>query len=74
MNYAPNQSQCYLQIPVEELQVNTLHLLDLMGSAEYHRQTDAIRAREIASPSRTPTLPGPACMGLPRIRDEDDDT
>ena len=45
VNYAPNQSQCYLQIPVAELQGNTLRLADLMGSAEYDRQIDAIRSR-----------------------------
>jgi hypothetical protein len=45
VNYAPNQSQCYLHIPVEGLQGNILRLVDQMGSAEYDRQIDAIRSR-----------------------------
>ena len=45
VNYAPNQSQCYLRIPFEELQGDTLRLVDLMGSAEYDRPIDDIRSR-----------------------------
>jgi len=45
VNYAPNQSQCYVQIPDDGLQGKTLRLVDLMGSAEYDRPADAIRSR-----------------------------
>ena len=44
VNYAPNQSQCYLQIPCDGLQSKTLHLVDLMGPAKYDRPGDASRA------------------------------
>ena len=44
VNYAPNQSQCYLRIPAGELQGNVVHLRDLMSpvEAEYERQGDEI--------------------------------
>lgn len=45
VNYAPNQSQCYLHIPVEVLTGSTVRLVDQMGSAEYDRQIDDIRSR-----------------------------
>jgi hypothetical protein len=45
VNYAPNQSQCYLNIPFDALQGRVLHLRDLMGNAEYDRNGDEIRSR-----------------------------
>ena len=45
VNYAANQSQCYLRINFDRLQSKTLHLVDLMGPAEYDRPSDAIRSR-----------------------------
>jgi hypothetical protein len=45
VNYAPNQSQCYLQIPVEQLNGTTIHFRDLMSSHEYKRDGDDVRAR-----------------------------
>ena len=43
VNYAPNESQCYLQVPSDELPEKTLHLVDLMGPAKYDRPADAVR-------------------------------
>jgi hypothetical protein len=43
VNYAPNESQCYLRIPVEGLQGKTLHFADLMGPATYDRPADEVR-------------------------------
>jgi alpha amylase-like protein len=45
VNYAPNQSQCYLQIPFEELQGKSVRLRDLMGPSEYDRQGGDIVSR-----------------------------
>jgi hypothetical protein len=44
VNYAPNQSQCYLQIPVEQLNGKTIHFRDLMSSQMYVRDGDDLRA------------------------------
>ena len=40
VNYAPNQSQCYLHIPSAGLRGNSVRLRDLMSPAEYERQGD----------------------------------
>ncbi len=45
VNYAPNQSQCYLQIPSAEIQGHTVYLRDLMSPAEYERQGDDLLSR-----------------------------
>jgi hypothetical protein len=45
VNYAPNQSQCYLHLPFEELKGRSVHLRDLTGTAEYDRNGDDIAAR-----------------------------
>jgi Alpha amylase, catalytic domain len=37
VNYAPNQSQCYLQVPFENLRGQSITLVDLIGPAEYTR-------------------------------------
>jgi len=45
VNYAPNQSQCNLQIPFEELRGREVRLTDQMGPAQYDRQGDDILSR-----------------------------
>jgi hypothetical protein len=45
VNYAPNQSQCYLQIPVEQLNGKTIRFRDLMNSHVYDRGDEDVRAR-----------------------------
>jgi hypothetical protein len=45
VNYAPNQSQCYLQLPFDDLQGNAFRLRDLMSPAEYDRGGDEMRSR-----------------------------
>ena len=46
VNYdAPNQSQCYVKMPFDELRGRALHLRDLLGNAEYDRHDDEIRSR-----------------------------
>jgi hypothetical protein len=37
VNYAGNQSQCYVRIPFGDLGGRTVQFADLMGSARYHR-------------------------------------
>lgn len=37
VNFAPNQSQCYLNLPFEELSNKTVRLTDLMGPEVYDR-------------------------------------
>jgi hypothetical protein len=45
VNYAPNQSQCYLHISLGELKGKTICLRDLMGPAIYERPGDEILSR-----------------------------
>jgi hypothetical protein len=45
VNYAPNQSQCYLQVPVDQFEGKTVSFRDLMGSQVYDRDVDDIRVR-----------------------------
>jgi hypothetical protein len=45
VNYAGNQSQCYLRIPFEDLRGRTLQLKDLLGPAQYTRDGDELRSR-----------------------------
>jgi hypothetical protein len=52
VNYAPNQSQCRMQFPFDELKGAAMHLRDLMGSAVYDRNGD-----EMSSPGIYLDLP-----------------
>jgi hypothetical protein len=45
VNYAPNQSQCYVHIPLDEFKGQTVCLRDLMGSASYHRNGNELSSR-----------------------------
>lgn len=45
VNYAPSQSQCYLQIPFETFRGKALRLRDLMGPVVYERDGDQILSR-----------------------------
>jgi hypothetical protein len=45
VNYAPNQSQCCLRIPFQDLQGKAIRLRDEMGSAVYDRSGDEILGR-----------------------------
>jgi hypothetical protein len=44
-NYAPNQSQCYVHIPFQELGGKELRFADLMSSVQYDRQGDDVASR-----------------------------
>jgi len=44
VNYAPNQSQCYVRVPMAGWSASTVRLTDLMSSAAYDRD-----ARELSS-------------------------
>jgi len=37
VNYAPNQSQCYVRLPFPDLNNRSVQLRDLLSSAHYHR-------------------------------------
>jgi Alpha amylase, catalytic domain len=45
VNYAANQSQCYVRIPLYEFRGHTIRLQDLMGSAIYERNGDELLAK-----------------------------
>ena len=45
VNYAGNQSQCYVRIPFPDLGGRTVQLADLMGSARYQRNGDELSSR-----------------------------
>lgn len=45
VNYAPNQSQCYLEIPFGSLQGKTVRFRDLLGPAVYERRGDDLVSR-----------------------------
>jgi hypothetical protein len=40
VNYAPNQSQCYLRIPFEQFRGHMVHMQDLMSPIAYERACD----------------------------------
>jgi hypothetical protein len=42
VNYAPNRSQCYVQLPFDELGGRTVRAQDLMSSAAYQRNGDEL--------------------------------
>ena len=45
VNYAPHQSQCYLQLPFPEWARASLHLNDLLSTASYSREGDDLLSR-----------------------------
>ena len=45
VNYAPNQSQCYLRLPFSDLAGRQWQLQDLIGGATYGRAGDDLQAR-----------------------------
>jgi hypothetical protein len=45
VNYAPNQSQCYVRLPFIDLAGSQWRLADLMGNAIYDRQGDDLQAK-----------------------------
>ena len=45
VNYGPHQSQCYLQIPFDEIKGAAMRLRDLMGPAVYEREGDQIHSQ-----------------------------
>jgi hypothetical protein len=47
VNYAPNRSQCYVQLPFEELRGRIVRAQDLMSSAVYERDGDELFHRGI---------------------------
>jgi hypothetical protein len=45
VNYAPNQSQCYVRLPFPDLSHRLWRLEDLVGTATYDREGDDVLAR-----------------------------
>jgi hypothetical protein len=45
VNYAPNQSQCYVQLPFDELRGSLWQLKDLTGEVRYEREGDDLASR-----------------------------
>ena len=45
VNYAPNQSQCYVRLPFAELGNSRWRLQDVLGDATYDRQGNDLQAR-----------------------------
>ena len=45
VNYAPNQSQCYVRLPFTDLANDQWRLEDLIGDANYEREGNDLRAR-----------------------------
>ncbi len=44
VNYAPNQSQCYLRLPFDDIAGRSVRFEDLMGHAVYVRNGDRLRS------------------------------
>jgi hypothetical protein len=42
VNFAPNQSQCYVRMPMADLAGRSLRFMDLMGPASYERAGDDV--------------------------------
>ena len=45
VNYAPNQSQCYVRLPFTDLGNGQWRLEDLLGGATYDREGNDLQAR-----------------------------
>lgn len=45
VNYAPNQSQCYVRLPLPDLSGGTWRLQDLLGDTTYDREGTDLRTR-----------------------------
>jgi hypothetical protein len=45
VNYAGNQSQCYVRLPLADLEKNQWRLTDLLGEATYDRDGDDLKRR-----------------------------
>ena len=45
VNYAPNQGQCYVRLPFEDLRGPSVRLRDRMSAAVYDRSGDDLLAR-----------------------------
>ena len=45
VNYAPNQSQCYVRLPFADLGDRQWRLDDVMGDVTYERDGDDLRVR-----------------------------
>ena len=45
VNYAPNQSQCYVRLPFADLGNKQWRLQDLLGDATYDREGNDLHAR-----------------------------
>ena len=45
VNYAENQSQCYIPLPFKDLGGKTWRLRDLLGPATYDRDGDGLETR-----------------------------
>jgi hypothetical protein len=45
VNYAPNQSQCYLRLPFTDLRGSQWRLADQIGSATYDRDGNDLQSR-----------------------------
>jgi hypothetical protein len=45
VNYAPNQSQCYMRLPLEGVNAGTVWLVDQMGPSGYERSVDELRSK-----------------------------
>jgi hypothetical protein len=45
VNYAPNQSQCYVRLPFTDLGNGRWRLEDLIGNATYDREGNDLQAR-----------------------------
>jgi hypothetical protein len=44
VNYAPNQSQCYVRLPFPDLGNHQWRLQDMLGDATYDREGDDLHA------------------------------
>ena len=45
VNYAPNQTQCYVRLPFTDLGGSRWRLADVIGDAAYEREGDDLQAR-----------------------------
>ena len=59
VNYAPNQSQCYVRLPFPDLGNGQWRLQDLLGDATYDREGNDLQARGL--------IPGRASLAVLRL-------
>jgi hypothetical protein len=70
VNYAPNQSQCHVRLPLADLSNSQWRLKDLLGDAAYDWDGNDLQGRGLYLDERPWSARVFALAKVPRMRDE----